>query len=439
MDPTTKMMLDTLWVLVAAFLVFFMNAGFALVESGLCRSKNTVNILAKNFIVFGLAVIGYWSLGYGLMFGEGGALAGSEGFFLSGLGAEASGLPLYAFFFFQLCFAVTAATIVSGAVAERIKIQSFMVFAVILTALVYPLVGHWAWGGGWLADKGFADFAGSTVVHSVGGWAALVGAALLGPRLGKYDHKGRLRPIPGHNMALVTLGGLFLWFGWFGFNAGSELAANGPVLAHVVTTTALAGAFGTVVATGWAWLRSGKPDLTLIINGMLGGLVGVTAGCRFVEPYGAALIGAVCGVLVIEAVAFFDRIRVDDPVGAISVHLVCGATGTLLVGVLGKESLGMARDGLLYGGGFGQLWVQLQGVAATGLFVGSVSYIAWKVVDRLLGLRVSEDEELVGLDLSEMGMEAYPPESPRFARVAPEEPAVEPARMASMRAAGARG
>jgi len=421
MDPGFQSTLDTLWVLLAAFLVFFMNAGFALVESGLCRAKNTVNILAKNFIVFGLGVIGYWTIGYALMFGGEGTFIGSTGFLLSGLDPEINGLPLHAFFFFQLCFAVTAATIVSGAVAERIKIQSFMVFSVVLTAVVYPVVGHWVWGaGGFLAERGFADFAGSTVVHSVGGWAALVGAFLLGPRLGKYDKQGRVRPIPGHNMALVTLGGMILWLGWFGFNAGSELAANGPVLAHVATTTAISAAFGTVAATFWIWWRAGKPDLTLIVNGMLGGLVGVTAGCRFVEPYAAAIIGILCGIVVIEAVRMFDRIRIDDPVGAISVHLVCGVFGTLLTGVFGKEALGMARDGLFYGGGTAQLWIQLQGVIATAAFVAPMALVVWTVINRTIGMRVSAEDELIGLDLSEMGMEAYPaPTDHVFARGGP--------------------
>lgn len=409
MDPETKLIVDTIWVLVSAFLVFFMNAGFALVESGLCRAKNTVNILAKNFIVFGLTVIGFWSVGYALMFGAGGSFVGTEGFFLEGLEPTTSGLPLYAFFFFQLCFAVTAATIVSGAVAERIKIQSFMVFAVILTAVIYPLIGHWVWGGGWLAERGFADFAGSTVVHSVGGWAALVGAWMLGPRIGKYSKSGKVRPIPGHNMALVTLGGLILWLGWFGFNAGSELAADPAAISRIVTATAIAASFGTVAATAWSWIRHHKPDLTLIVNGMLGGLVGVTAGCRYLELYSAAAIGIICGIIVIGAVQFIDRIKVDDPVGAISVHLVCGITGTLLTGVFGRESLGMAQDGLLYGGGFAQLWVQLQGVAATAAFVVPTTYILWMIVDKTMGLRVSEEEEMTGLDITEMGMEAYPP------------------------------
>jgi len=407
-NPETKFIVDTIWVLLAAFLVFFMNAGFALVESGLCRAKNTVNILAKNFIVFGLTVIGFWTIGYALMFGAGNRFVGADGFLLAGLDPRAFGLPLYAFFFFQLCFAVTAATIVSGAVAERIKLQSFMLFAVVLTALIYPVVGHWVWGGGWLTEKGFADFAGSTVVHSVGGWAALLGAALLGPRLGKYTKSGKVRPIPGHNMSLVTLGGFVLWLGWFGFNAGSELAANPAAIARIATATAIAAAVGTVAATAWAWRRLGTPDLSLIINGMLGGLVGVTAACRFIELYAAAAIGLVCGILVIEAVRFFDARRIDDPVGALSVHLVCGITGTLLTGLVGKKSLGMARDGLLYGGGLSQVWVQLQGVVAVGAFVAATSYAVWTVIDKTLGLRVSEDEEMIGLDISEMGMEAYP-------------------------------
>lgn len=419
MDAEVKLMLDTVWVLLAAFLVFFMNAGFALVESGLCRAKNTVNILAKNFIVFGLAVMGYWAIGYGLMFGGDGALMGSEGWFLAGLTTDEGAIPLYAIFLFQLCFAVTAATIVSGAVAERIKIQSFMVFAVLLTAVVYPIVGHWVWGGGWLSEKGFADFAGSTVVHSVGGWAALVGAAMLGPRIGKYKKDGSVQPIPGHNMSMVTLGGLVLWLGWFGFNAGSQLAADGPAIAHISTTTALAAAFGTVAATIWAWIRVGKPDLSLIVNGMLGGLVGVTAGCAFVELYGAAIIGMICGVVVIEAVMMFDKVKVDDPVGATSVHLVCGALGTLMVGVFGHQGVGgFAGQGLIYGGGFEQLGIQALGVAAVGAFVVPSAAVLWFVISKTLGLRVSEEEEMVGLDLSEMGMEAYPAAVERDVRAA---------------------
>lgn len=401
MEP--DVMINTLWVIVAGILVFFMNAGFALVESGLCRAKNTVNILAKNFIVFGFAVIGYWSIGYALMFGDGNSLLGTTGFFLTGLPMfDDSGLHLYAMFFFQLCFAVTAATIVSGAVAERIKIQAFILFSILLTAVIYPIIGHWAWGsGGWLAEQGFADFAGSSVVHSVGGWAGLVGAALLGPRIGKYDKNGNPRPIPGHNLALVTLGGLILWLGWFGFNGGTQLAVDATV-PKIIAATALAAAFGTVAATSWSWLRVGKPDLTFIVNGMLGGLVGITAGCNAVPLWSAALIGVICGVLVIESVMFFDRIRIDDPVGAISVHLVCGATGTLLTGVFMNET------GLIASGSFEQLGVQLMGVLAIGAFTVAAAAVGWLVLRVTLGIRVSEEDEMIGLDISEHGMEAYP-------------------------------
>lgn len=401
MDP--QVMLNTLWVLIAGILVFFMNAGFALVESGLCRSKNTVNILAKNFIVFGFSVIGYWSIGYALMLGAGNSFMGSDGYFLIGLSMDAgNGLHLHAMFFFQLCFAVTAATIVSGAVAERIKIQAFILFSIFLTAFIYPIVGHWAWGpGGWLLEKGFADFAGSSVVHSVGGWAALVGAKLLGPRVGKYDKDGNVRPIPGHNMALVTLGGLILWLGWFGFNGGTALAVDATV-PQIITATAIAASFGTVVATMWSWLRVGTPDLTLIVNGMLGGLVGITAGCNVVPLWSAAIIGTICGVLVIEAVMFFDRIKVDDPVGATSVHLVCGVAGTLLTGIFMRER------GLIDSGSFAQLGVQAQGVVAIGAFVVASSAVIWLLIKTVIGMRVGEEEEMVGLDISEHGMEAYP-------------------------------
>lgn len=406
MDPTV--MINTLWVLLAGMLVFFMNAGFALVESGLCRAKNTVNILAKNFIVFGLAVIGFWSVGYALMFGAGNGFIGSQGFFLAGLPVDAGGgLHLYVMFFFQLCFAATAATIVSGAVAERIKIKAFMVFSLVLTAVIYPIVGHWVWSkGGWLASKGFVDFAGSTVVHSVGGWAALVGAIVLGPRTGKYDKQGNMRPIPGHNIALVTLGGLILWLGWFGFNGGTELAVDATV-PRIIIATALAASFGTVSATLWSWSRVGKPDLTLIVNGMLGGLVAVTAGCHAVPTWAAALIGSMAGVLVIESVMLFDRIRIDDPVGAVSVHLVCGSAGTLLAGVF------MEERGLVFTGSFEQVGAQLLGMASVGAFVAPVSAIAWLVIKATLGIRVSQEDEMMGLDLSEHGMEAYPSSTER--------------------------
>lgn len=400
MEPTV--MINTLWVIVAGVLVFFMNAGFALVESGLCRAKNTVNILAKNFVVFSVAAVGYWSAGYALMFGAGNDVLGTSGYFLHGLSMDAgNGLHLHAMFFFQLCFAATAATIVSGAVAERIKILAFILFSIVITTVIYPVVGHWVWGGGWLAKRGFVDFAGSTAVHSVGGWAALVGALVLGPRIGKYDRGGRARPIPGHSMALVTLGGLILWLGWFGFNGGTQLAVD-AALPRIITATALAGSFGTVVATAWSWLRVGKPDLSLIINGMLGGLVAVTAGCNVVPLWAAAVTGSLAGVLVIESVMFFDRIRIDDPVGAVSVHLVCGVAGTLLTGVF------MDGKGLIATGSFAQLGVQLVGVGATAVFVVAVSATVWLFMKATMGIRVTPEAEMAGLDISEHGMEAYP-------------------------------
>ena len=418
-----KVALDTCWVLLAAFLVFFMNAGFALVEAGLCRRKNATNILAKNFVVFAIATLTYWAVGFALMFSDGNSFVGLHGWFLSGADASPAigdayhgifgslnwtGIPLEAKFFFELVFAGTAATIVSGAVAERVHYKAFILFAGLLTAVVYPVVGHWIWGGGWLAKMGMMDFAGSTVVHAVGGSAALAGALLLGPRLGKYGKDGKTRPIPGHSMALVTLGGLILWLGWFGFNPGSTMAADGGAIAHIALTTNLAAAAGTVVATLYAWMRMGKPDLSLSVNGCLAGLVAITAPCAFVTTGAAALIGAIAGFIVIEAVIAFDRVRIDDPVGATSVHLVCGIFGTLCVGLFGKKELGLPHDGLFNGGGFAQLYPQAVGVGTAVVFSFAVSYAFWYILKKTMGIRVSEEAELLGLDISEMGMEAYP-------------------------------
>jgi Amt family ammonium transporter len=300
-----------------------------------------------------------------------------------------------------------------------------MIFSVVLTAVVYPIVGHWIWSGdGWLASRGFTDFAGSTVVHSVGGWAALAGAFFLGPRIGKYSKDGKVQPIPGHSMPLVFLGGMILWLGWFGFNAGSQLAADGPAIAHIATTTALAAAFGTVGATLWSYLRVGKPDFTLIVNGMLGGLVGVTAGCSVVELSGAAAIGVMSGILVIEAVMFFDKIKIDDPVGATSVHLGCGIFGTLMVGVFAHNGTGgFEGQGLIYGGGLSQLGTQALGIAAVGAFVLPASALVWFAMKKTIGIRVTEEEEMLGLDLSEHGMEAYPSPSDRDTKLAEAEAA----------------
>jgi Amt family ammonium transporter len=431
--PTTaelKVALDTLWVAVAAFLVIFMNAGFGMLETGFCRQKNAVNVLAKNLIVFALATIAYWVIGFGLMFGDGNEFVGLNGFFLQGadnsplMGDDYkgvfsalnwAGVPLAAKFLFQLAFAGTAATIVSGAVAERIKFVDFLIFSLLLVGIVYPITGHWIWGGGWLADFGFWDFAGSTVVHSVGGWAALMGAAFLGPRLGKYQD-GQIVALPGHNMSIATLGCLILWLGWFGFNPGSTMAADANAIAHIALTTNLAAAAGGIAATVTAWLYLGKPDLSMIINGILAGLVGITAPCAFVTLTSSVIIGLIAGILVVFSVTFFDKIRIDDPVGATSVHLVCGIWGTLAVGIFAVgpgvaeftwyAEAGPAK-GLFAGGGIGQLFIQLIGVLAVGGMTVLLSSVFWLLLKATLGIRVSPQEEIEGLDIGEHGMEAY--------------------------------
>ena len=410
--------LNAIWILVASILVIFMNAGFGMLETGFCRQKNAVNILSKNLIVFALATLAFWSVGFSIMFsGTENLLFGSEGFFLSGESATygldpfPAGLPVSVFFLFQAAFAGTAATIVSGAVAERIKFVDFLIFSILLTAISYPLTGHWVWSAsGWLGDFGFHDFAGSTVVHSVGGWAALVGAAFLGAREGKYPN-GRISAIPGHNMSIATLGCLILWIGWFGFNPGSELAADEAV-PFIAVTTNLAAAAGGVAATLTSWLKDGKPDLSMIINGILAGLVGITAGCYVVDYVSAVVIGLIAGVIVVFSVAFFDSIKIDDPVGATSVHLVCGIWGTLAVGIFANpnnQTQGGAEDavaGLLYGNP-GQLFIQIIGIVAIGAFTVIFSVVAWGMIKAILGMRVTMEEEIEGLDIGEHGMEAY--------------------------------
>src|SRR5688572_26017124 len=399
---------NTVWTLIAGMLVFWMNAGFATLETGLCRRKNAVNILAKNFIVFAISSIAFWCIGFGLMFGDGNPYVGTRGFFISRLPVDAPKIEGAASldwavvapavkFFFQLVFAGTAATIVSGAVAERIKFGTFMIFSFILVALVYPITGHWIWGGGWLSTMKvpFHDFAGSTVVHSVGGWAALAGVILLGPRIGKYGKDGKVNPIPGHNMGLASLGCLILWLGWFGFNPGSTMTAN-LAIGHIAVTTNTAAAFGAVVATITAWLVLGKPDLSMILNGCLAGLVAVTAPCAVVTVGGAAIIGSIAGGLVVFSVLFWDKIKIDDPVGALSVHLVCGTFGTLCVGLFASPAVipmqvgdAYVKAGLFYGGGMSQVITQLIGIAAVGATVLPVSLIAWAILKYTVGIRVS--------------------------------------------------
>jgi Amt family ammonium transporter len=418
-DPNVamKVALDTVWVMVAGMLVFFMNAGFAALETGLCRAKNAVNILAKNFIVFALSSLAFYAIGFGIMFGNGNGFLGLSGWFIGGAdnspatgdayeGVFASlnwtGVPLYAKFFFQLVFAATAATIVSGAVAERIKFMSFMVFSLILVGVIYAIGGHWTWGGGWLAARGFADFAGSTVVHSIGGWAALAGVLVLGPRIGKYMPDGSVRPIPGHNMGLATLGTLILWLGWFGFNPGSTMAADPGAIALIALNTNMAAAAGALSATIVAWIALGKPDLSMILNGTLAGLVAITAGCNAVSVGSSIVIGLIAGILVVYAVLFFDKVKIDDPVGALSVHLVNGVFGTLAVGLFATDG------GLFTGGGAAKTLTQLIGIAATGAFVFGASLIVWFSIKATMGIRVSANEEIEGLDTGEHGMEAYP-------------------------------
>ncbi len=431
--PTTaelKVIADTLWVLIAGMLVFFMNLGFGCVESGMCREKNCVNILSKNFIVFAVSSIGFWLIGWGLMFGSGNDYVGTSGLWMVS-GADNSpatleayqgdygalnwtGVPLWAKFFFQLVFCGTAATIVSGAVAERIKYISFIIFSFVMAIAIYPVVGHWVWGGGWLQARGFLDFAGSTQVHSIGGWAALVGVIILGPRIGKYSSSGKPTAIPGHSMSLATIGCFVLWFGWFGFNPGSTMGAAPADIAEILVTTNSAAAAGTLSATLVAWLLLGKPDIGMTLNGCLAGLVAITAPCAFVTVPVSVLIGLIAGALVVVGVLFFDRVKCDDPVGATSVHLLNGVFGTLCIGLfatpdrLARAGNPAAKAGLFYGGGVEQLMTQLTGVVACAVYVVVLSLVAWLVLKMTLGIRVSPEEEREGLDIGEHGNSAYP-------------------------------
>ncbi len=420
MDMT--MIVDTLWVFLAAILVFFMNLGFAAVEAGFARSKNTVNILSKNFIVFAVSSLGFLLLGWGLMFGGDNPIVGTQHLFILG-GQDlsfydetlTSNVPFWGKFFFQLVFCGTAATIVSGAVAERIKYVSFIIFSFVLTLVIYPIVGHWIWGGGWLSDLGFLDFAGDTAVHSVGGWAALAGAMILGPRIGKYGKDGKPKAIPGHNMSLAVIGLFVLWLGWFGFNPGSTMSFQNPSdVMHILMTTNTAAIAAVLTSTITSWLFIGKPDLGMTINGCLAGLVGITGGCAYVSILSSLIIGALSGVLVVFLVVFFDKIHVDDPVGATSVHLGCGVFGTLCVGLFAQSGVTSLAtvDGLFFGGGFGQLGVQLVGILAVGAFTFLAAGLVWLVLKATVGIRVSREEELTGLDVGEHGNMAYPDFAP---------------------------
>ncbi len=396
---------NNLWMMIAAALVFIMHLGFASLESGLTRAKNTTNVLFKNTLIPAIGVITYAFVGFNLMypgFAEGSAgLFGFAGF---GIASDAAGLTVeyadggYTYwtdFFFQAMFAATCATIVSGAVAERIKLSSFLVFSIFFVAFVYPVLGSWKWGGGWLDQLGFYDFAGSTIVHSVGGWAALAGIILLGARKGKYVD-GKLRPIPGHSMPLATIGVFLLWLGWFGFNGGSVLNADPALVSLVLVTTTLAASAGAIGAVLTSWITAKKPDHTMALNGILAGLVGITASADLMAMWSSIIIGLIAGVLVVFSVYFFDKIKIDDPVGATSVHLVCGIWGTLAVGIFGDKA------------GLGQLGIQAIGIVAYGAAAFIAALILFSLVKLVMGLRVSAEEEEEGLDIGEHGMTAYP-------------------------------
>ena len=407
--------LDTVWMLLAAMLVFFMQPGFAMVEAGFTRTKNTANILMKNLLDFTLGSILFWAIGFGIMFGAGGFIGMPHPFSVS---FYDSALPVEGFLMFQTVFCATSATIVSGAMAERTKFSMYLAYTVLISVLIYPISGHWTWGGGWLmnGEEGsfmmntfgtiFHDFAGSTVVHSVGGWVALVGAAIIGPRIGKYGKDHKSRAIPGHNLTIAALGVFILWFGWFGFNPGSQLAASGEenrvAISHVFLTTNLAACTGGFFSLLVAWSKYKKPSLSLTLNGILAGLVGITAGCDLVSPVGAAIIGAVCGTVMIFAVEFIDHVlKIDDPVGASSVHGVCGSLGTILTGLFATE------EGLFYCGNAHFLLAQCFGVIVVGCWAAFMGFVVFKSLDVIHGLRVPARVEEEGLDIYEHGETAY--------------------------------
>src|SRR3989339_19918 len=401
LEKTAKS-LDLAWVLIAAFLVFMMQAGFAMVETGFTRAKNACNIMMKNLLDFCCGALAYWAIGFGIMFGVGNLFFGKTNFFFGG-----TDMWQYAFWMFQVVFAATAATIVSGAVAERIKFSGYIFYTVFISALVYPIVGHWIWGGGWLASLGIPliDFAGSTVVHSVGGWSALAGAIILGPRIGKYVGKS-IKPINGHNLPLAALGVFILWFGWYGFNPGSTVSGTNAGIAVIAVTTTLAGAAATVATMLTSWIRYKKPDVALTLGVAVAGLVAITAGCANVSPSSAVIIGSIAGILYVFSVSLLDRLKVDDPVGAVSAHGVCGAWGTIAVGLFAESGFG-GVSGLFFGGGAGQLVSQMLGVVTVFVFVFGSMILFFKAVDMAFGLRVKREDELKGLDLSEHNAEAY--------------------------------
>lgn len=393
---------DTIWVLVASSLVFFMQAGFAMVETGFTRAKNAGNIIMKNLMDFCIGSIVFWILGFGLMFGASNlGIVGTPDFFVRG--DYSSTIPTMAFLIFQTVFCATAATIVSGAMAERTKFLSYCIYSALISAVVYPISGHWIWGGGWLSQLGFHDFAGSTAVHMVGGVSALIGAAILGPRIGKYNKDGTPNAIPGHSLTLGALGVFILWFGWFGFNPGSTLAATGDdtllSMAHIFVTTNLAAAAAATATMIITWFRYKKPDVSMTLNGALGGLVAITAGCDAVSPAGAVFIGLISGILIVYGIELIDKVlKIDDPVGAVGVHGLCGAAGTIMTGLFALDG------GLFYGGGTHFFLVQLLGVVAVAAWVSVAMFVVFTLINKTIGLRVSPAEEVAGLDMEEHGL-----------------------------------
>ena len=397
--------LDTVWMLLAAMLVFWMQPGFALCEAGFTRSKNSVNILMKNFVDFILGSLLFFFVGFGFMFGSDGAgFIGAPNW--GDLSFYKGDLPVEGFLIFETVFCATAATIVSGAMAERTKFSMYLVYSAVISLLIYPVEGHWTWGGGWLNEMGFHDFAGSAIVHSVGGVLALIGAIALGPRLGKYGKDKKSRAIPGHNLALAALGVFILWLGWFGFNPGSQLAASGEVnrvaISHVFLTTNLAAAAGGAATMFLTWIKYGKPSLSLMLNGILAGLVGITAGCDVVSAWGAVVIGFVCGIVLVFAIEFIDhKLHIDDPVGASSVHGVCGILGTVMTGMLATDG------GLFYGGGWHFLGVQCLGIVVIDLWAAVCGFLLFFGIKKFCGLRVEPRVEEEGLDVYEHGESCY--------------------------------
>lgn len=401
----TQLLINIVWTMLGAFLVYFMQAGFAMVEAGFTRSKNAGNIIMKNMMDFVIGSIFFFLIGFGIMFGGDNPIIGTKGFFNPNALADAdglfNGLPVGVFLIFQTVFCATAATIVSGAMAERTKFSSYLIYSACISVFIYPITGHWIWGGGWLADLGFHDFAGSTAVHSVGGWCALIGAKILGPRIGKYDKNGKPQAIPGHNLPIGALGVFILWFCWFGFNCGSTTAATTNI-GDIAMTTNLAAVAATLVTLILTWVRYGKPDVSMTLNGSLAGLVGITAGCDVVSYWGALAIGVISGAAVVFVIEFVDRkLKIDDPVGATGVHWACGCIGTILVGLFDQT------EGLFYGGGVSFLAKQCVGVLAVGAYTVVLAFIIFTVIDKTVGLRVTKEEEEDGLDVHEHGCSAY--------------------------------